>query len=96
MQCRCRRCGGRQTLARRLATYLRVPRCRHCGARDWREDLFRARCERGKAVTCYCHRQAIGGGLYWFPHRRGSKMCKDNPDLTMEVAEAWAQSRGSV
>lgn len=89
-------CEGRQTLARRLATYIRPPRCRHCGSTKWREDHWRVANERGKKVTCYCHRQALSGGLYWFPHRRGSKMCAHNTTMTLELAEEWAKARGAA
>lgn len=94
MQCRCSKCEGRQTLARRLATYIRPPACRHCGSRKWREDLWRVKHERGPKAACNCHKQVMRGGGYWFTHRRGSKLCIHHPKFSAAVMQEWHAARG--
>lgn len=69
--CRCRVCGARQMLAKHPDEYVNRRRCRQCGRFDTlRIDRWADR--RGwRAQTCYCD------GL-WFPHRHGSKGCRDH------------------
>lgn len=85
--CRCSHCERRKTLRKKPGEYVRQPQCPTCGRRRWRLDRWRAAHERGKRVTCWCHRAGLGGGFYWFPHRKGSKLCTHNPHLTPEIAE---------
>lgn len=80
---RCRCCLARRTLTRSLRSSTRLPRCRDCGARDYRVDTYRQRHERGARAPrpCSCPE-------YHFPHRRGSGMCQWNPNVTEEYARA--------
>lgn len=92
---RCSRCQARRTLARKLDSYTRVPRCRRCGHNHYYVDKHRTTKERGKGVkACQCGR--TGFGLYHFPHRRGGGMCQHNPKLTKKMMERWARERGLV
>jgi hypothetical protein len=82
---RCSHCEARRTLARKLADYVRVPRCRRCGRNRYRVDRWRHKHERGKKPTC-----TRWDCLYGFPHRRGSRLCLHNPKLTdKEIAELF-------
>lgn len=96
MHCRCSRCGHRKTLKMPPDHYYRPPKCDICGRKKWRIDKYRRDVERNPKIrACMCHMRAPHlGGLYWFPHRKGSKMCGYNPNLTAEMAEAWARDRG--
>lgn len=86
---RCQKCECRKTLPRPPGHYRTAPpKCPRCGHRGWRVDKYRQRVERGpKAKTCHCYRNPMLGGVYWFPHRKGSLGCAHNPALTSEVAE---------
>lgn len=91
MQCRCRRCDARKTLRKRLAEYVRVPACPRCGARDWREDHYRARKERGRAAPL-CRPDHTGCDGYHHVHRRGSGWCMHNASISGEDREERWQS----
>lgn len=64
---RCRRCLTRRVLKQHPDYYQIVPRCRCCGARDFRVV------KKHRQVTCNCEG-------WWFPHRKGSKHCFYNTE----------------
>lgn len=69
--CRCSRCNKRRTLAKHPKFYLREPKCRACGFRLYIcRDRLPAR--HGRKQKCNC-------GGWWFPHRKGSGFCWENP-----------------
>ena len=67
---RCTRCEARHTFSRKWNTFERVKICRNCGHRRFFVDKWMLR--RGRQQKCNC-------GGYWFPHRKGSKFCYENP-----------------
>lgn len=80
---RCHRCNMRRALPRSWSSYVRTPRCRACG-RELRVDNYRNKVEAPawRKATCYgC------GGMYPFPHRRGSKFCAHNPEFELVAGE---------
>lgn len=92
---RCSSCQARRTLAKTITDYIRLPRCRRCDHNHYYVDHYRTTVERGKSVKpCQCHRTGVPfPGLYWFPHRKGSKWCA-YADFSVEQAEKWAKDRG--
>lgn len=78
-------CDARRTLAMPIGFYVRIPKCRVCGARNYREDRWRSMNEIGAngKKPCNC-------GHYPFPHRKGGGMCELNPALTAEMFEELA------
>lgn len=75
MRChaRCRNCRTRRVLRKgRPETYLVLPKCRHCGARNYVADKWMM--ERNtKAMACHAD-------CYPFTHRRGSLRCNYDQD----------------
>lgn len=88
---RCSQCQARRTLAKNITKYVRLPRCGRCGHNHYYVDKYRTNVER-RVKPCNCGR--TGFGIYWFPHRRGSRMCQHNPKLTQAMMEKWAKDRG--
>ena len=88
--CRCSRCNKRRTLAKHPDLYLREPKCRACGFR-----LYICK-DRLPSRHGWKHKCNYGG--WWFPHRKGSGFCWENPraeQLRMErhpMAEKAAES----
>jgi len=87
-----RACDARRTLSMPLGHYYRLPACRVCGARKYREDRWRTLNEVGLAAPkpCNC------GLFYSFPHHKGRGMCEHNKAITekdFEDAVAQARSR---
>lgn len=68
--CRCSRraCQQRVTLRRHPKDYLRAPKCKGCGGREFRVDRYRKKIEI-KLVSCDCNG-------YGHPHKKGSKWCR--------------------
>ena len=65
---RCGQCTARRPLKREIWEYIRPPKCRTCGAIDWRFDLYRYKSFKNKTGvydTCHCT------GLI-HPHRKAS------------------------
>jgi len=73
---RCGACRSRRSLRRELWQYVRPPKCRCCGAVDWRLDMSRTKewlTRTGVFDTCDC-------GEYHFPHRKGGGVwCVHHP-----------------
>jgi hypothetical protein len=63
---RCRQCQARRVLAHHPDWYKRIPKCRSCGAQDYRP------------VKNY-HRPVCECTGYHFIHRKGSKHCDFHP-----------------
>lgn len=68
-----KQCDARIVLAKRIDQYIRPPVCPNCGAPITYRDKEVKR--RHKNETCYCHG-------YSHPHRKGSRYCDHNENLT--------------
>lgn len=66
--CRCRSCQVRRVLPKHPDEYLKQPKCRNCGARNYRPDRWMNE-RNNRKHTCNCDG-------YHFPHRSGSIGCK--------------------
>ena len=64
--CRCRSCFVRRVLPKSPGEYLKPPKCKNCGARNYRPDKWM---NERKSKACHCDG-------YHFPHRPGSLGCK--------------------
>ena len=82
VRCVCRKCKARRTLAHHPDWYKRIPKCRSCGAVDYRPVVRRQE-------NCHC-------AGYHFVHRKGSKMCAHHPEgfaNRVRVQEGWTQDQ---
>lgn len=75
---RCTKCEARHTFSRKWDTFDREKHCRVCGHRRFFVDQWMRR--RGRQQKCNC-------GGYWFPHRKRSKYCYENPQAELYWAE---------
>lgn len=107
MHVRCSKCRGRSVLARKPGDYIRLPRCRHCGRKmvadpvslrqpHYYVDRYRARQERGRHAPKPCRPGRGGCNGYHFPHRRGSRWCFHNPNLTDEDLRLQHEHGGRI
>lgn len=73
---RCGQCNARRSLKREIWQYIRPPKCRTCGAADWRFDMQRYKefkTRTGVFDTCYCNNVS-------YPHRKASTVwCIEHP-----------------
>ena len=70
-----KKCGGRKTLKKMIAFYVREPKCPNCGNKTLVLDRHRMENEvGGNKPACHCDG-------YHFPHRRGSKWCVHSTSL---------------
>jgi hypothetical protein len=65
---RCSRCFARHSFRFHWKTYAKSLRCRRCGSESFYIDKRRA--SRGATQNCYCDG-------YFYPHRRGSRCCRN-------------------
>lgn len=82
--CRCRKCQARKTLAQLPEWYTdeQIPKC-DCGG-TYRVDNYRKKKEH-KLTACYC--TGYSWSLTNGPHRRGSRLCYDNPNYIKHIEE---------
>lgn len=75
----------------------RLPKCRVCGARNYREDDHRNKHGRGGKANETCRCYSVFGANGCYPHRKGTGMCEHNAALTeqdhQELQEAYARRR---
>jgi len=65
-------CRSRRSLPKMLAFYVKEPKCLACGRNTLTLDKHRMKKEVGpEANNCFCDG-------YHFPHRKGSKWCRDS------------------
>lgn len=76
IHCRCRKCETRRALRMHPDKYYVIPKCKVCGARDYRIDKWMNKRKSRKQI-CFCDG-------YWFPHREKSKWCIHNPNYPVE------------
>lgn len=78
--CRCRKCQARRALPKHPLEYLRQPKCRNCGARDFRVDAWaNARPWRKRENLCWC--DGIWFSIKGAPHRMGCLGCNHHQAL---------------
>jgi hypothetical protein len=83
---RCNKCRGRNTIARRIDDYIRIPKCRHCGHKGFYLDKDRQ--YRGDYCSCEG---------YHYTHRKKSKFCIHHPDYQLNVrTERYGEDRLDV
>ncbi len=81
---RCTRCERRVTFSRLWSTFIRRKRCWFCGGEKFFVDRWMLR--RGREQKCICDG-------YHFPHRKGSRMCFENPmlpEIEEKLRTGWA------
>jgi len=70
-----KQCFARVSLPKRIEEYIHVPKCPRCGNELTYRDKSRER--ESKKDMCRCDG-------YWFPHRKGSRYCVHNENITEE------------
>lgn len=80
---RCRKCQTRRVLRKQPALMLRLPKCRHCDAQDYRVDGW-MNARDTKATACNCAGYIHLTRREW-PHRIGSPYCWYRKDGTQRM-----------
>ncbi|MGN6701479.1 MAG: hypothetical protein ACTHKB_00770 [Burkholderiaceae bacterium] len=81
---RCRQCETRRVLPKHPEEYLRLPPCRHCGAKSYRVDKWMNR-RNTLAMSCGCAGYIHLTGRPGWRHRQGSKYCWHRKDGTQRL-----------
>jgi len=83
---RCTKCQARRALPRRLADYVRIPKCHSCGHKNFYLDKSR----QYRSDYCSCEG-------YHHRHRQKSKFCIHHPDYELNVrTERYGEDRLDV